>query len=64
MLSVLITIFIVLLVVGAFCWAIQYIPGLPPPVKNIITIFICLVALIWIVAGSGLLGSHAPFRGL
>jgi len=50
MISVLLTFFIVLCVVGLVLWGIGQIPGIPPIVKTVIYVVIGVMLLLWLLS--------------
>lgn len=49
MISLLITILIIVLIVGAICYGISYLP-FSPPIKNIAYFVLAIVLLLWLVS--------------
>jgi hypothetical protein len=47
MITLLLTIFIVLCIVGILLWGIQQIPGIPPIVKTVVIVIVAVILLIW-----------------
>lgn len=58
MISLLILIIVVLIVLALAIYAINYIPGLTQPFKNIIIILCILIAILIILQQSGLLAGR------
>lgn len=57
----LITLIFILLFVGAICFLINKIPGIPAPIPTVINIIIALVVLLWLfdsVVGIGSSTGH------
>jgi hypothetical protein len=49
MISLLLTAFIVLCIVGVILWWINAIPGIPPIVKTVIYVIVAIVLLLWLL---------------
>lgn len=49
MISMLLTGFIVLCIVGLLLWGISQIPGLPPMIKTVIYVIVGVILLIWLL---------------
>jgi hypothetical protein len=56
MISLLLTVFIVLCIVGLILWGIAQIPGIPQIVKTVIYVIIGVVLLLWCLQYVG--GGH------
>jgi Flp pilus assembly protein TadB len=49
MISMLLTAFIVLCIVGLILWGINQIPGIPPIVKTVIYVVVGIILLVWLL---------------
>jgi hypothetical protein len=49
MISMLLTAFIVLCIVGLILWGINQIPGIPPIIKTVIYVIIGVILLVWLL---------------
>lgn len=58
MISLLLSLVVILLVCGVFYWAVNALP-LPPVAKQIGTVLVVLVALLWLLAVVGIFDGHA-----
>lgn len=55
MITLLIQVFVVLLIIGLFIWAISQIPGLPAPVILIVRVIAVVILCLWLLQISGLI---------
>jgi hypothetical protein len=56
MISMLLTAFIVLCIVGVILWGINQIPNIPPIIKTVIYVVVAVIFLVWLlnlVGGGG-----------
>ena len=61
MISLLLTAFLVLCIVGVILWGVSKIPGIPEIVKIVVYVFVAVILLVWLlnmVQGGHLLGIH------
>jgi len=49
MITLLLTAFIVLCIVGLIIWGIQQVPGIPPVVKVVIYVVVGVLLLLWLL---------------
>jgi Flp pilus assembly protein TadB len=49
MITLLLTAFIVLCIVGLILWGINQIPGIPPIVKVVIYVVVGIILLVWLL---------------
>lgn len=49
MITLLLTAFIVLCIVGLILWGVGQIPGIPPVVKTVVYIVVGVILLIWLL---------------
>ena len=49
MISLLLTAFIVLCIVGLILWGVNQIPGVPPIIKVVIYVIVGVILLIWLL---------------
>ena len=49
MISMLLTVFIILCIVGLILWGINQIPGIPPIVKVVLYVIIGVILLLWLL---------------
>jgi hypothetical protein len=49
MISLLLTAFIVLCIVGLILWGVNQIPGVPPIIKVVIYVIVGVVILLWLL---------------
>jgi len=60
MISLLLTVFIVLCIVGLILWGIAQIPGIPQIIKTVIYVIIGVVLLLWCLQYvGGVSGGHS-----
>jgi len=57
MITMLLTAFIVLCIVGVILWGIGQIPNIPPVVKTVVYVVVAVVLLLWLL--SFVSGGHA-----
>lgn len=60
MISLLLTAFIVLCIVGLILWGVNQIPGVPPIIKVVIYVIVGVVILLWLL--QYVQGGHIPIR--
>jgi hypothetical protein len=63
MISMLLTAFIILCIVGLILWGVNQVPGIPPIIKTVIYVVVGVIVLIWLlnfVGGGG--GLHLNLR--
>jgi hypothetical protein len=53
MISILLTIFIVLCLVGLILWGVKQIPGLPPMVVTVLIVIVGVILLLWLLSMVG-----------
>lgn len=53
----LIELMIGLLIFGVFFWVVSMIPGIPAFVKQVVTVILAVILIIWVLQGFGLVGS-------
>jgi hypothetical protein len=49
MITMLLTAFIVLCIVGLILWGVNQIPGIPPIIKTVIYVIIGVIILVWLL---------------
>jgi hypothetical protein len=60
MISLLLTAFIVLCIVGVILWGISQVPGIPPVVKTVVYVIVAVILLVWLLNFVG--GGHLALR--
>jgi hypothetical protein len=58
MISLLLTAFIVLCIVGLILWGINAIPGIPPIIKVVIYVIVGVILLLWLLSMVGGIGGN------
>jgi hypothetical protein len=61
MITLLLTAFIVLCIVGVLLWGVGQIPGIPPIVKTVVYVIVAIILLIWLLSWvqQGHFGAHS-----
>jgi Flp pilus assembly protein TadB len=49
MITLLLTVFIILCIVGLILWGINAIPGIPPIIKTVIYVVVGVIVLVWLL---------------